>query len=103
MAKPIFARLDLVNWEFAYLTNIKTNNNTKVDPCVNQSSFQKKLLASKGLTNKVQESLGLIRTEKIKALKVVLNFIKANNSQRMYFDQNGNRDLYRKLKEDEKL
>ena len=53
MSKPNFARLDLLNWEYAYLSNIKTNTDTRIDPIENQSNFQKKLLISKGLQNQV--------------------------------------------------
>ena len=100
--KEQFFSVDLLNYEFVHLQKVKSNYDG-FDPDTHQSSFQKNLFASKGLTGSASEYAGLIRKEKLNSLIEILDFIKLNKDSRNFFDKNGNRDQYDKLKTDQAL
>lgn len=45
----------------------------------------------------------MIKEQRISSIEEILDYIKGSNTQRSYFDKNGNRDIYQKFREDENL
>ena len=62
--------------------------------------FQTELLESKGLAGKVADNYQIIKEARIKSLEEILDFVKVNNTERLFFDKNGNRDIYDRFRED---
>ena len=45
----------------------------------------------------------MIKEARIRSLQEMLDFVKINNTERQYFDKNGNRDIYDKFRDDQQL
>lgn len=55
------------------------------------------------MENKLAENYLIIRQARLASLHDILDYIKINNSEKSFFDKNGNKDIYEKFKEDENL